>query len=56
MDEALEVWAEEAAEEVAKEVAERMLLNNEPIDKITEYTKLPEKKILELMKKLAESI
>jgi hypothetical protein len=40
MDDALEAWAEETVEEIAEE----MVLNNEPIDKIIKYTKLPEKK------------
>jgi len=36
----------------AEEMAKRMILKNEPIDKISEYTELSEEKILKLKKKL----
>jgi hypothetical protein len=48
LDDAKEVWAEEKAEKIA----EKMILANESIDKIIEYTELTEKKILNLKKKL----
>ena len=48
MDEAKEVWAEEAREEIA----EKMLSDNEPMSKIIKYTGLTEENILDLKQNL----
>jgi hypothetical protein len=43
-------------EEGKMEVAEKMILKNEPLEKIIEYSELPEKKIRELAKKLSKEL
>jgi hypothetical protein len=57
-EEALELRLEEREEKIAGEMAEKMakkmLLDNEPIEKIVKYTELTEEQVLELKNKIAE--
>ena len=38
----------DAQDKKAREIARDMLLDNEPIDKIVKYTKLPDSEVLEI--------
>ena len=45
---------QEGAQDKAREMATRMLLKNEPVDKIVEYTRLSETEILEIKANLEQ--
>jgi len=49
LEDAKVVWREEAMEEERENIAKRLILDNVPIDKIMEYTKLTHDEINQLI-------